>query len=166
MTAVVAYVGLGSNLDHPLRQLRNALSALSALDGARLLRHSRPYRSAPWGMLDQPDFFNAVAELQTALPAPQVLDALLSIERAFGRRRDGARWGPRVIDLDLLLYGNHTIRQPGLGVPHPRMAERAFALLPLAELDARIEIPGYGAAGDLLARIDAGACTPLSFDRD
>lgn len=162
MTEVIAYVGLGSNLHEPVQQLRNALTALTGMAGTRVLRHSRLYRSSPWGVVDQPEFVNAVAEIETTLAARGVLTGLLAIERSLGRERDGSRWGPRVIDLDLLLYGTQHIREPGLEVPHPRMAERAFVLVPLAELNPQLDVPGCGLVANLLANIDARACTPLS----
>ncbi|MEO5558384.1 MAG: 2-amino-4-hydroxy-6-hydroxymethyldihydropteridine diphosphokinase, partial [Dokdonella sp.] len=103
---VRAWVGLGSNLDDPALQLQRALLALAKLPHTRVLRHSRLYRSEPWGIPDQPAFVNAVAELQTSLQPRDLLDALLAIERVQGRRRDGTRWGPRTLDLDLLSYAD------------------------------------------------------------
>lgn len=157
----LAWIGLGSNLDDPPRQLRSALAALAELPRTRLLRHSRLYCSAPWGITDQPAFVNAVAELATSLAPHELLDALLAIERRQGRRRDGSRWAARTLDLDLLVCADLCIHEPGLTVPHPRMGERAFVLVPLAELDAHLVIPGLGSVRDLLARVDASACTLL-----
>jgi 2-amino-4-hydroxy-6-hydroxymethyldihydropteridine diphosphokinase len=156
-----AYVGLGSNLDDPLQQIERALHALAGLTQTQLLRASRRYRTAPWGFAEQPPFVNAVAELATHLPPRDLLDALLVLERAQGRHRDGARWGPRTLDLDLLLYGDLQMEAPGLVLPHPRIAERAFVLVPLADLDTDLEIPGAGVVRDLLTRVDAGECVPI-----
>lgn len=155
------YVGLGSNLDDPPAQLARAFDALGRIAQTRLLRRSRLYRSAPWGETNQPAFVNAVAELASALAPMALLAALLDIERAQGRRRDGARWGPRTLDLDLLLFGDRKSDEPGLTLPHPRIAERAFVLVPLAELDAGLRIPGAGVVRDLLRQVDARDCVPL-----
>jgi 2-amino-4-hydroxy-6-hydroxymethyldihydropteridine diphosphokinase len=141
--------------------LGSALAELGSLPGSRLLRHSRFYRSAPWGNTAQPPFVNAVAELATTLPPRALLDALLAIERAHGRRRDGTRWGPRTLDLDLLLHGAGVVREEGLTLPHPFLGERAFVLVPLAELEPALAIPGVGSVAALLARLDAGICVPL-----
>ncbi|MFI4969123.1 MAG: 2-amino-4-hydroxy-6-hydroxymethyldihydropteridine diphosphokinase [Lysobacterales bacterium] len=159
--SVLACIGLGSNLDDPAAQVRRALGALARLPQSRLLRHSRLYRTAPWGITEQPAFVNAVAELATTLGPRALLDALLAIERAQGRRRDDTRWGPRTLDLDLLLYGDRQSAEAGLILPHPRIAERAFVLVPLAELDANLAIPGAGAVRDLLAQVDATGCVPI-----
>jgi 2-amino-4-hydroxy-6-hydroxymethyldihydropteridine diphosphokinase len=155
------YVGLGSNLDDPLRQIERALQALAGLTQTQLLRVSRRYRTAPWGFAEQPPFVNAVAELATHLPPRELLDELLALEREQGRHRDGARWGPRTLDLDLLLYGDLQVEAPGLVLPHARIAERAFVLVPLADLDADLKIPGAGVVRELLARVDAGECVPI-----
>lgn len=157
-----ALIGLGSNLDDPAVQVRQGLRALAQIPQSRLLRQSRLYRSEPWGLREQPAFVNAVAELETTLGAGALLDALLAIEHARGRRRDGLRWGPRRIDLDLLVYGSERIETPGLRVPHPELAARAFVLVPLAEIDRELEIPGLGRVADLLALVDTGGCVALS----
>jgi 2-amino-4-hydroxy-6-hydroxymethyldihydropteridine diphosphokinase len=159
--ATRVYVGLGSNLDDPLQQIERALLALADVAQTQLLRASRLYRTAPWGFAEQPSFVNAVAELATRLPPRDLLDALLDLERKQGRHRDGARWGPRTLDLDLLLYGDRQLELPGLVLPHPRIAERAFVLVPLADLDADLPIPGAGVVRDLLARVDASECVPI-----
>lgn len=158
---VCAWIGLGSNLDDPAAQLQRALLALGNLPRTRLLRYSRFYRSAPWGIADQPTFVNAVAELQTSLEPRALLDALLAIEREQGRRRDGTRWGPRTLDLDLLSYADHQTSESDLTLPHPHIADRAFVLVPWSELDADMEIPGMGIVRDLLARIGDHDCVPL-----
>lgn len=155
--ATTAYVGLGGNLGDAAASLRAAFDALDALPHTRLLRASRLYRTPAWGRRDQPDFVNAAAALETALSPRELLDALLAIERDFGRDRgdDDARWGPRTLDLDLLLYGDAIIDQPGLRVPHPHLHERAFVLVPLLEIAPGAVIPGRGPlreAHDAVAR--------------
>ena len=162
---VRACIGLGGNLGDPARALRAAFHALAALPDSRLLATSRLYRTPAWGRTDQPDYVNAAALLETRL-APQVLLAqLLAIERAAGRLRDGeaaaARWGPRVLDLDLLLYADITIDQPGLRVPHPHLHERAFALLPLLEAWPAAIIPGIGPARECAGVMAADGIEPL-----
>ena len=154
-----AFIGLGANLGDPESQVRRALAALAELPGTRLLAASSLYRSAPVGVIAQPEFINAVAAAETTLTARALLEALLAAERRFGRRRDfpGA---PRTLDLDLLLYGDRVIAEPGLVVPHPRMHERAFVLAPLAEIAPDIAIPGKGRAGALLA-----ACTDQKIEK-
>ncbi|HVT32007.1 MAG TPA: 2-amino-4-hydroxy-6-hydroxymethyldihydropteridine diphosphokinase [Rhodanobacteraceae bacterium] len=162
MDEAVAYVGIGSNLDDPERQVRSAIEALDGLDRSRRLRASRLFRTAPWGDVDQPAFVNAAAAIATRLSPRDLLGALLAIERAHGRTRDGTRWGPRVIDLDVLLYGDRRVDEPGLSIPHPRLGERAFALLPLADLDPGLVVPGQGRVRELLARIGTAGCMPLA----
>jgi 2-amino-4-hydroxy-6-hydroxymethyldihydropteridine diphosphokinase len=161
MDEVVACIGIGSNLGDPERQVRSAIEALDGIGRSRRLRASRLFRTAPWGKVDQPPFVNAAVEIATRLSPCELLDALLLIERARGRERDGARWGPRVIDLDILLYGDLRVDEPGLAIPHPRLRERAFALLPLADLDASLVVPGQGRVLDLLERVDTSGCEPL-----
>ena len=154
------YVGLGSNLDDPLRQIERALQALAGLTQTQLLRVSRRYRTAPWGFAEQPPFVNAVAELATHLPPRELLDELLALEREQGRHRDGARWGPRTLDLDLLLYGDLQVEAPGLVLPHARIAERAFVLVPLAEIAPEGRILGVRIK-DALARLDQAGIEKL-----
>lgn len=156
-----AYVGLGSNLDGPEQRIRHALSALDAIARTRLVCHSRLYRTAPWGRGEQPDFINAVAQLSTSLSPRELLDALLAIEVEQGRHRDGPRWGPRTLDLDLLVHGGTRMEEPGLTLPHPHIAERAFVLLPLVEIASEFVIPGAGRVRELLAGVDARGCLPL-----
>jgi 2-amino-4-hydroxy-6-hydroxymethyldihydropteridine diphosphokinase len=146
----VASVGLGANLGDPRRQLQAALEALGRLPGTRMLGASSFYRSAPLGYADQPDFINAVAQLDTTLAAEDLLARLQDIERAQGRERSFPN-APRSLDLDLLLYGEDRIETPRLRVPHPRMHERAFVLKPLLELDPQARVPGRGDAAALLA---------------
>ena len=151
---VVACIGLGANLGDAAATLRAAQEALADLPLTRLLRVSRLYRTPAWGKTEQPDFINAAALLETRLPARDLLDGLLAIEREFGRTRavDGSdRWGARTLDLDLLLYGDVEIDEPGLHVPHPHLHERAFALLPLVDIAPDAVIPGRGLARVALA---------------
>ena len=149
-----AFVGLGSNLGDREATLRQALDLLAREPGVELRRVSTFRETEPVGFLDQPRFLNAAAEVETELPATELLARLLDVERRLGRVRGGPRFGPRTIDLDLLLYGEETIREPGLTVPHPRLHERRFALEPLAELDPDLELPGRGPIQLLLAGLD------------
>ena len=153
-----AYVGVGSNLAGPRAQVARALQCLARLPQSRLARSSGLYRSAPWGRLDQPEFVNAAAAIETALSPQALMQALLAIERDAGRDRGGERWGPRILDLDLLLYGALTLAEPGLQLPHPHLHERAFVLLPLAEIAPHLEVPGRGPISALLAHIDTTGC--------
>lgn len=149
---VIAFVGLGANLGDAAATVRDGMRALDVLPQTRLLRASRLYRSRAWGVETQPDFINAVAMLESRLPARTLLDDLLAIERAHGRDRNAeTRWGPRTLDLDLLLHGEAVIDEPGLRVPHPHLHERAFALLPLVEVAPDAVIPGRGLARDIAA---------------
>ena len=150
----VAYVGLGSNLSGPEGQLRSALDALGRLPRTRVTACSSLYRTAPVGRADQPDFVNAVARVETGLSARELLTALLAIEAQHGRVRSTPN-APRTLDLDLLLWADAVIREPGLEVPHPRMHERAFVLQPLAEIAPATRVPGHGPVAELLARVAA-----------
>ena len=156
--AARAFIGLGSNLDDPSAQVVRAFVEIEAIEATRLTRRSSLYRSAPWGFIDQPGFVNAVAEIETRLPPRALLQALLSIEHAHGRDRRGERWGPRTLDLDVLAYADWRIDEPGLVVPHPRIAQRAFVLMPLAEIAADFAIAGAGVVHELLARVDRDGC--------
>lgn len=156
-----ACIGLGANLGDPAAALREAFEALARLPATRLLAASRLYRTPAWGRTDQPDYVNAAALLETALDPQALLAALLDIERRAGRVRDGDRWGPRTLDLDLLLYDDRVIDLPGLRVPHPHLHERAFALVPLAEIAAAEPFPGHGCVGDALAGVDAGGVVAI-----
>ncbi|MDX6452844.1 MAG: 2-amino-4-hydroxy-6-hydroxymethyldihydropteridine diphosphokinase [Gaiellaceae bacterium] len=146
-----AYVGLGSNLGDRERLIREAAELLG------VVRLSSVIETEPWGYGDQPMFLNAVAELETPLSARRLLDHLLEVERRLGRVRTGPQWGPRTIDLDLLLYGDESIDEPGLLVPHPRLTERDFVLRPLAELVPTLKIPGNGTVQAALAGLSSGA---------
>ena len=139
--SVLAYVGVGSNLGDPAAQVERALAGLARLGP---LRSSHLYRSEPWGEPDQPWFVNAVAELAWGRSPERLFEELRALERAAGRTRGGARWGPRALDLDLLLFGDRRIERPGLAVPHPRYARRRFVLEPLAELAPDLLDPASG----------------------
>ena len=152
--SVAAFIGIGSNLDHPARQVEAAFDRLGGLPSSTLEATSALYRSSPLGGIEQPDYVNAVARIATALSPRALLDALLDIEKNQGRERDGRRWGPRVIDLDLLVYGAATITEPGLQVPHPGIAERNFVLLPLREVAPELVIPGLGALSAIAVNSD------------
>lgn len=153
---VRAYVALGGNEGDVETTLTEALWAVDALPQTTIRQQSAFYRTPAWGRTDQPDFLNAVVELQTRMTAQVLLQSLLEIETRFGRvRREEDRWGPRAVDLDLLLYGDEQIDEPGLTLPHPRMHERAFVLVPLAEIAPRLVVPGRGDVAALLAAVDA-----------
>ena len=149
-----AYVALGSNLGDRERTLLDAVEALRAEPGVEVAAVSSLIETEPVGVLDQPRFVNGVVALETALPARALLELLLALERRFGRSREGVpAQGPRTLDLDLLLYGDEEIDEPGLEVPHPRLHERAFVLGPLAELAPELEIPGLGKVEALIAAL-------------
>jgi 2-amino-4-hydroxy-6-hydroxymethyldihydropteridine diphosphokinase len=150
-----AYVGLGANLGDREAMLRSALEQLAAEPRLELVGVSAFRDTAPVGVVDQPRFLNAAAAVETALPARELLDRLLGIERRLGRTREGRRFGPRTIDLDLLLYGDERIDEPGLEVPHPRLHERLFALEPLADLDPDLVVPGRGPLAHLVAGLQS-----------
>lgn len=153
---VRAFVGLGGNLGDVEATLMEAVWALESLPQSSLRLQSSIYRSPPWGRTDQPDFLNAVVEIQTRLAAIELLNRLLEIEERFGRVRDPAdRWGPRKLDLDLLAYGDQEINEPGLHVPHPRLKERAFVLVPLAEIAPTLQLPGMDRVDAMLAQVDS-----------
>jgi 2-amino-4-hydroxy-6-hydroxymethyldihydropteridine diphosphokinase len=143
----VAFVGLGSNLADPVEQITHALAALDSLPQTRVLRRSSLYRSAPVGYLEQPDFINAVAQLETELAPHALLNALLALEHECGRTRE-FRNAPRTLDLDVLLYDDLVHHEHGLTVPHPQMHLRAFVLQPLLEIAPACVIPGVGAAAE------------------
>jgi 2-amino-4-hydroxy-6-hydroxymethyldihydropteridine diphosphokinase len=149
----VAYVGIGSNLNQPVRQVEDALGELERIPRSRVVGRSSLYKSAPLGYADQADFINAVGALETALEPETLLDELLIIEARHGRRRSFAN-APRSLDLDLLLFEELELQTARLTVPHPRMHERAFVLKPLLELSGEISIPGQGIARELLKKCE------------
>lgn len=153
-----AYIALGSNLRNPAVQVRSGLEELAMLPDTRLARVSSLYQSAPVGYLDQPDYMNAVAQIETALAPRALLDELLGIERRYGRVRDFPN-APRTLDLDIVLYGDNVVQEPGLTIPHPRMHERAFVLVPLAEIAPDLVVPGRGRVSELVTRIDTAGLT-------
>lgn len=163
---IQACIGLGANIGRPAEAVRAAIAALGHLPETRVLMASRLYRTPVWGGVSQPDFVNAATVLETRLSPEDLLQHLLAIERRAGRLRSAEtaslKWGPRALDLDLLLYGNHRINQPGLRVPHPYLHERAFALVPLAEIAADAEFPGHGSVGEALRQVDVSSIMPLA----
>lgn len=149
-----AFVGLGSNLGDREGTLRRAVELLSAVPGVEVVAVSSLRETEPWGLAEQPRFLNAAAAVETDLSPRELLDALLAVERELGRRREGPRYGPRTIDLDLLVYGDEIVHERGLTVPHPLLHERRFALEPLAELAPDLVVPGRGPVRSLLAALD------------
>lgn len=150
MMSIHAYIGLGANLNDPAAQIVQAFDELDRIAGTRLVARSSLYASAPVGYVDQPDFINAVAQLKTTLAPRALLTALLEIEQRHGRERV-FRNAPRTLDLDLLLYGAAHFHEDHLSLPHPRLTERAFVLLPLTEIAPELVIPGKGRASDWIA---------------
>jgi 2-amino-4-hydroxy-6-hydroxymethyldihydropteridine diphosphokinase len=149
-----AYVGLGANLGKREATLRRAVDLLAADPRIDVVGVSEFRETDPVGIVDQPRFVNAAVALDTELSPRQLLSLLLAIERELGRTREGPRFGPRTIDLDLLLYGDEEVSEPGLQVPHPRLHERRFALEALADLDPELVVPGRGSLRTLLAKLD------------
>jgi 2-amino-4-hydroxy-6-hydroxymethyldihydropteridine diphosphokinase len=148
-----AYVGLGANLGPREDTLREAVGALERAPGVEVLAVSELRETEPVGPSEQPKFLNGAVALETSLSARELLDLLLDVERSLGRIRE-ERWGPRVVDLDLLVYGSEEIDEVGLEVPHPRLHERRFALEPLSELNPDLQIPGRGNVSEMLAELD------------
>lgn len=160
--AASAYIGLGGNEGDAVAALRSALQALEALPLTSLRACSAFYRTPAWGLAGQPDFVNAVAELQTRLGPRELLGALLEIECQHGRvRRADTRWGPRPLDLDLLLHGDLELDEPGLTLPHPHLHQRAFVLLPLLEIAPSLSIPGHGPVAACLAAVDSSGIAAI-----
>ena len=149
---VPAYVALGSNLAQPEHQVARAFDALAALPSSRLVLRSSAYRSRPMGPVEQPDFVNAVAAVLTQLDPAALLRELQALEARLGRAVPVVRWGPRVIDLDLLVHGQARCDEAGLTLPHPGLAERDFVLVPLAEISPTLDVPGLGRVDALLRR--------------
>ena len=159
---VRASIGLGANLGDAEAAVRAAMVALDLLPATLLIACSRLFRTPAWGNEAQPPFINAAAMVETSLPAAELLQALLQTEREFGRiRLEGERWGPRTLDLDLLLYGEQVIDLPHLQVPHPYLHERAFALLPLADIAADAMIPGRGTVRSALDGVKTCGIDPI-----
>jgi 2-amino-4-hydroxy-6-hydroxymethyldihydropteridine diphosphokinase len=150
-TGMRAYVGVGANLGDRRATIERAVELLRGAPGVEVLAVSSLRETDPVGFEDQPRFLNGVVELETTLAPRALIDLLLGVERALGRTRDGPRFGPRAIDLDLLVYGDERVDEPGLTVPHPRLHERRFALEPLAELAPELEVPGRGSVSRLLS---------------
>lgn len=159
---VRAWIGLGANLGDAAGTVSAAIEALDGLADTALVRASLLYASPAWGNEDQPPFVNAVACVQTGLPPLDLLDALLELEARFGRVRDPlVHWGPRLLDLDLLLYGGEVIDLPRLQVPHPYLHQRAFVLVPLAEVEPDLLIPGHGRVRDAVMRVVTSGIAPI-----
>jgi len=149
-----AYVGLGSNLQMPARQVEEAIELLAGLPATRVVAASSLYRSSPFGGVEQPDFVNAVAALLTQLQPARLLAELKDLEARQGRERGDVRWGPRILDLDLLVHAGAVIDEDGLRVPHPGIAERNFVLLPLQEVAPDLVIPGLGRVASIPVNLD------------
>lgn len=152
-----AYVGIGANLGDRESTIRQALELLATEPGVDVVASATLRETEPWGPVPQPRYLNGAVALETRLDPRALLEVLLRVERALGRVRDGERWGPRTIDLDLLLHGDTVVDEPGLELPHPRLHERVFVLEPLAELDPTLEIPGRGSVAELLAALHSSA---------
>jgi 2-amino-4-hydroxy-6-hydroxymethyldihydropteridine diphosphokinase len=159
-----AYIALGSNLSDPQRQVEEGVEELAMLRDTRLAAVSSLYRTAPVGFADQPDFINAVALIETELTPHALLEELLGIERRFARVR-GVKNGPRTLDLDILLYGDESYADDTLTIPHPRMHERAFVLVPLAEIAPDAVVPGVGPVRELAARVDLGGISRIEQEQ-
>ncbi len=154
MKQKIAFIGLGSNLDNPLAQLKSAVKAMEKIDGFDVKKLSNFYSSKPIGPQDQPDYVNAVARIETSLEPLELLDELQAIELQHGRVRGGVRWGARTLDLDILIYADDVINQARLKLPHPEIQNRAFVLYPLSEIEPDIVIPEIGAIETLLLAVD------------
>jgi len=159
---VPAYLGVGSNLEGPAEQVRAAVSELARLPATRLVQVSRLYRNPPLGGLPQPDYVNAVAAVLTTLEPTALLDHLQALERAHGRHRSaGERWAPRVLDLDLLVFGERVLKSPHITVPHPGIPSRNFVLFPLLEIAPELRVPGVGTVGNLARAVSPAGLAPL-----
>jgi 2-amino-4-hydroxy-6-hydroxymethyldihydropteridine diphosphokinase len=167
-----SWIGLGANQGDPPAALAAALESLDRAESVRVACVSPAWTTPAWGVTDQSDFLNAVAGIDTTLDAHALLALLLDVERRLGRRRNGPRWGPRTIDLDLLVHGDAVIDEQDLIVPHPHLAERAFVLVPLHALVPNLNVPGMGRVDELLAALDdkevrsLRAAAPLDFQPD
>lgn len=153
-----AYVGVGANLGDRERTIRRAIDILAAQPGIELVGVSPLRETEPWGPVEQPAYLNGAVALDTELAPRDLLDVLLDVEQSLGRDRSTeVRFGPRTLDLDLLVHGDLVHDEPGLTLPHPRLHERRFALEPLADLDPELVVPGWGTVSELLASLDAGS---------
>ena len=153
-----AYVGIGANLGERERTIRRAIEMLAAQPEIELVGVSPLRETEPWGPVEQPSYLNGAVALDTELGPRDLLEVLLDIERSLGRDRSAeVRWGPRTVDLDLLVHGELSRDEPGLTLPHPRLHERRFALEPLVDLDPELVVPGRGTVAELLAALDAGS---------
>jgi 2-amino-4-hydroxy-6-hydroxymethyldihydropteridine diphosphokinase len=162
MPVTRVYIGLGSNLDIPVKQVNTAIDSLRELKHSTLISVSSLYISEPMGPADQPDFINAVACLDTTLEPGALLDALQAIEDAHGRQRGSERWGARTLDLDILVYGDKTIKDERLTVPHSGLHQRSFVLYPLQEINPDLLIPGHGHIAELVANCSSAGLERLS----
>ncbi len=151
-----AYLGLGGNLDGSLQAMQQAAALLDALPDSRITACSPLYRSPAWGVTDQPDFLNAVVMLETYLSPPTLLAHTQRLEKKLGRL-PSRRWGERLIDIDILLYGQHVVITPELRIPHPYLTQRIFALRPLLDIAPNVHIPGHGSAATLWQKLQTGS---------
>ncbi len=158
------YLGLGGNLGDPRAAMASALQMLGTAEGVAVARVSPLYRTPPWGRTDQPDFLNAAAALDTTLAPRRLLELCLKTEKALKRRRD-QRWGPRLIDLDILVFGDRSVSEQGLEIPHPHMLERAFVIVPLARIAPHLVLAGRTAA-ERAAGLDSGGITIVTAGED
>lgn len=161
---VTTFLGLGANLGSPPTTLAHCLHALDQLPYSKLVRWSRPWHTPPWGETEQNEFLNLAVELHTGLAPLALLRRLLDIETRLGRQRNGQRWGPRLIDIDLLLYGQRVIQHKWLKIPHPHMQQRAFVLCPLVEIHPQLVIPQVGLAQNFLRALDTTDHQPAKFN--
>lgn len=159
--SVRAFVGLGSNQDDPKKQILGAFEELAKIEGVGSIVCSSLYESDPVGFQDQPDFINAVCRFETGMDAEELLLQLQKIENRAGRDRSGPQWGPRTLDLDLLLYGGSILHTKTLVLPHPGMHERAFVLYPLLEIEPQLMIPGHGLASKLVENCTGQQCAAI-----
>ncbi|MCY3803430.1 MAG: 2-amino-4-hydroxy-6-hydroxymethyldihydropteridine diphosphokinase [Gammaproteobacteria bacterium] len=159
---MLAYIGLGSNLESPEKQLPRAMQTLQQLPDIQLLRSSSLYRSQPMGMAGQPDFVNAVAKISTDLYPMELLAILQEIEQQHQRVRTEERWGPRTLDLDILLYGDLQMHTKELQIPHPGISDREFVLIPLQEIEGDLVIPGKGSLRELIDKLPAYQLTKIA----
>ncbi|MBB1272581.1 2-amino-4-hydroxy-6-hydroxymethyldihydropteridine diphosphokinase [Psychromonas sp. SR45-3] len=159
---MISYIGIGSNQAQPIEQAKQAMTALSNIKDTQLLMCSSLYRSAPMGPQDQPDYINAVAKLETTLSALELLDALQVIEQEQGRERKALRWGPRTLDLDILLYADQVIENERLTVPHYGMKEREFVLYPLFEIAPTLKMPNGTSLIEILKHCDKNGLTAIT----